>query len=241
MKTKEKRYFVSNAYRTCFSFNDKSYVAVSTERDKIVPGTIKMLDRHQGLNWDMPCLSFIDDRGVEQVKTFIQGATSYKYSIIGLLSEMTEEQCQKIAKVNPHTSPMSYYGNGKRVFKSAKKALNSFHIENYIILEYNAAAHKRSEEDKALEATAKFMGAEEYYYVTDGMFSKKEYLISDVWIFPDNPRKKEFSLWQYKSSWDWLLPVFHKIRKDFKKNLYVPRDINKAFDKVSEFLIKENV
>jgi hypothetical protein len=216
---------------------DRAFLAVSTEQVRIAPGTIKMLDRHQGLNWDMPCLSFIDDKGVEQVKTFTQGTSGYKYSLVGLFDDMTEEQCQEIAELNPNTINKSFYGNGKREFRTAKKALESFRFKGHVILEYNAEGRINSKEEGAIEVVAKFMGAKKYYYSDDGFISRKDWYIGGVWVFPENPRKREYFL-PYNSDWNWLMPVFSKIKKDFKKNMYIPKDINKAFEKVSRFLIE---
>jgi hypothetical protein len=234
--TASRPYFVSTVYRTHLKTKYKAYLAVSTERERVIPGTIKLINSHQGLNWDMPCLSFIDNKGIEQVKSFTQGTSGYKYSLIGLFDDMTEEQCQEIAELNPNTLNKSFYGNGKREFRTAKKALESFGFKNHVILEYNAKKPVNSNEEDALEVVAKFMGAKRFYYVDGGYISKKEWYVSGVWIFPENPRRREYFL-NYNKDWNWLMPVFNKIKKDFKKNMYIPKDINKAFEKVSRFLI----
>jgi len=234
-----KKYEVDSAYRTIFYFNDCSYIAILIScRDDVKPGSMKMIRGHQGITiGDAICLSYINDEDIEKVKYFQRYDTSVEnYELVGLVSQFTEDECQRIMMVNPSAEKQSYYGNGKKVFHSAKSAMNSFFGNNrndYAIIRIkNEIPFKKTEEELKLEEIAKFMGGQKYFYQhTSGRSNSREYYITAAWIFPEHPRRKEYSLRYYKSDWNWLIPAYSKLKKEHKKSIHIPKDKEKAFEK----------
>ena len=244
MKVKEKsetNYI--NPWVTTFSFKKKCYKSLRVyNRIPIISKTIKLVNnKHDRLSWKMLYLSFMDEKGVENIVTFSKHSDEKlkDYSVIGWFEDLTEKQCQEIAEVSPHTDFLSYIGTGKKVFKTAKSALRSFQLNDSIIVRDNRYENHQAFKDKKLDTVAKFMGGKNYYYMTGGSMRRKESNVYEQWVFPDNPRRREILSWTYDSSWNWLMPVYHKIKKDFGKKLYPPKDIEKAFEKAYDF-IKDN-
>ena len=228
-----------NTWETSFSFKGYSYIALRTYRYAPKKGTIKLINNHEQLSFEKTCVFYLGENDGEHIISFSSHYQKPKdYEVVGFFNDLTEEQCKDIVMISKHTDFVSYAGAGKRVFKTAKGALRSLQMENSIILKYKKYDVTESESKVKKEVLAKFMGGKEYYYTTGGGMRRKESMVSAQWVFPENSRKREYLLFIF-SDWDWLMPVYHKIKRDFGKKLYPPQDFDKAFEKAYNF-IKDN-
>lgn len=235
----KKRAEFHHTWETSFNFKGSSYLALKTYRHTPQEGTIKLINNHEQLTYEKTCAFYLDKDGGEHI---ISINNTYKkpedYEVVGLFNDLTEEQCVKIAMISPHTDFVSYVGTGKKVFKTAKGALGSFQLNGSIIIKHKDYNVTESRDKVKKEVLAKFMGGKEYYYMSGGSMRRRESNVSAQWIFPENTRKREYLMFAF-SDWDWLMPVYHKVKKDFGKKIYPSQDFDKAFEKVYKF-IKDN-